>query len=180
MSNHPQMSSLPKFINSHGWTWQRLEDKGRNFWVGTDLQGNRWLTKLRGSFYAYREIVFARMLQELGWSIQSSCFLKLDKVSALTLGSEENEVHSIHWFMEEHQFGGCSIHCPLPYINECLTIKDFIKLGVPYIRDLFKCEIAIHIFGANEPCGYFYTPEHEFVIIDSEHVFSTQPAPIEE
>lgn len=180
MPNHPQISSLPKFINSYGWTWKSLEDKGHDFWLGTDLQGNRWLTKLRGSFYAYREIVFARMFQELGWSIQSSCFLKLDKTSALEIGGEENEVHSIHWFMEEHQFGGCSINCPLVSLNGNLTIDDFMKSGVINIRDLLKSEIAIYIFGANEPCGYFFTPEHALVIIDSEQVFSTQPVQIED
>ncbi|MDO8414637.1 MAG: hypothetical protein Q7S87_00345 [Agitococcus sp.] len=183
MSSHPKMTSLPAVVDCAEWDWKPA-DSMNGFWIGTDKQGNRWLTKLRGSFCAYREIVFARIAQELGWSIQSSSFICLDSRSAKMLGRAESEVHAVHWYMKEHQAMPCSLGCPLVPLRNGIPTNRFIeKLSssqIGNIRDLLRCEIAIYIFGALEPCGYFYTPEHDFVIIDSELVFSSGPRPINE
>jgi len=161
MPRHPQISSIPPVINCEEWEWTPFESNTHlsdNFWIGKDKQGNRWLTKLRGSFYAYREIVFTRMAQELGWSIQSSSFIKLDKHSANTLNKQEGEVHSAHWYMEEHQVGPCCFECPLEQLSQCSSIEDVSNSQVGHIRDLLKSEIAIYLFGANESCDKFFTP----------------------
>ena len=37
-----------------------------DWWIGTDLEGRQWLVKMKGSFYAYREHVFASLAQRAG------------------------------------------------------------------------------------------------------------------
>ncbi len=179
----PKMSSLPEVIKPHLWTWTRINRANHpsdGFWIGTNEKGERWLTKLRGSFYAYREIVFSRLAQELGWSIQSSCFVILDKNSAAELGRDVGEIHSLHCYMQEHATELCSKECPIKNIRGPSSIERILSSGIKNIRDLIKCDIAAYLFGANELCGYFFTPDHGFVIIDSEQMFSTESKPIEQ
>ena len=51
-------------LDTAGWTWARslTTTVGRRFWVGTDPNGGKWVSKLRGSFRGYRELVFERLL----------------------------------------------------------------------------------------------------------------------
>ena len=58
------MPDLPSVLNCGDWNWSPYEaGKSKPFWLGTDVEGTRWLTKMRGGFNAYREIVFARLAQ---------------------------------------------------------------------------------------------------------------------
>jgi hypothetical protein len=180
MSPFPLMTELPGSVSTAGWTWERFvapSVPSHNFWLGTDHAGNRWLTKLTGSFYAYREIVFARLAQAMKWSCQSSVFLKLDKVSAVTLGVDPGETHSAQWFMPEHKNQICSEDCALRFLFDkpIRTVEDITGSRIVNLLDWPKSEYAAYLFGGNEPPGRLFTTAHEFVIIDSEQMFSTGP-----
>jgi hypothetical protein len=139
------------------------------------------MTKLRGSFHAYREIVFARMAQKMEWSCQSSAFLCLDHDSAEALGVPANEIHAVHWFLDEHVNKSCSEECKFaPLIGkEFQTVDDLRATEILHILDLAKSDFAACLFGANEPSGHLITKGHEFVIIDSELMFATGPCPLD-
>lgn len=180
MPSFPLMAELPTLIDTAGWSWVQVSMPGHasnGFWIGTDPQGNRWLTKLRGSFYAYREIVFARLAQNMGWSCQSSVFIRLDAESAGNLGRKANEIHAAHWFLDEHPHPPCQPGCALlPLAGK--TVRTPNDLTFPEIAGLIdwpKSEIAAYVFGGNEPPGRLFTLSHEFVVIDSEQMFSTAP-----
>lgn len=152
-----------------------------NFWLGIDRQGNRWLTKLRGPFCAYREIIFARLAQKMKWSCQSSVFMKLDKCSAQILGVAAGEVHAAHWFLDEHATPPCSIGCELEFLvnKQIRIVEDLLDSNISHLLDWPKSEIAAYLFGGNEPPGRLFTKAHEFVIIDSELMFATDPCPFD-
>lgn len=174
------MSELPAYVNTSKWSWQRVRRTGHpsdGFWIGSDEQGNRWLTKLRGSFYAYREVVFARLAQAMKWSCQSSLFIVLDRTSAKILGGQAGDVHAAHWLMEEHTSFSCGDGCALKSLigREVRTIEDLQLSEVQHLLDWPKSEIAAFIFGGNEPPDRLITTEHEFVIIDAEQMFSNDP-----
>lgn len=175
------MSELPTFLETSGWSWEQIKAPAHpsdGFWVGTDQYGQRWLAKLRGSFYAYREIVFARLAQDMEWSCQSSTFIRLDADSAHRLNRDVGEVHGAHWSMEEHVYPPCGTDCALfPLVGHEVKAPSELNFpGVSGLIDWPKSEIAAHIFGGNEPPGRLFTVEHEFVIIDSEQMFSTNPS----
>ncbi len=178
MPSFPPIKELPPVLDSTGWSWNIFHTPLSDFWLGTDLDGNRWLTKLRGSFRAYREIVFARLAQEMGWSCQSSAFLKLDRSSAKTLGVSASEIHAAHWFMEEHQHSACSINCQFRFLigRSLETVDDFVGSEISHLLDWPRSDFAACLFGANEPSGRLITTSHEFVIIDSELMFSAGPS----
>lgn len=179
MASFPLMNDLPRSVSTTGWHWERFAEPSAlsgGFWLGTDHAGNRWLTKLRGSFYAYREIVFARIAQAMKWSCQSSVFLRLDKVSADILGVDPDESHAAHWFMSEHPNQPCSGNCAIRFLdNEIHTVDDLFGSEIAHLLDWPKSEYAAYLFGGNEPPGGLFTCAHEFVIIDSEQMFSTGP-----
>jgi hypothetical protein len=181
MSSFPLIKDLPSVLDSVGWTWERYRTPSflsDDFWIGTDRSGDKWLTKLRGDFYAYREIVFARLAQTMGWSCQSSAFLRISAEDAKILGASSNEVHAAHWFMEEHaRDAGCSHSCAFEFLlgRSLVTVDDFKGSNIAHLLDWPKSNFAACLFGANEPPDGFITREHEFVIIDSEQMFSTGP-----
>lgn len=174
------MSDLPTYMSTSKWSWQRVKRPGHcsdGFWIGSNQQGNRWLTKLRGSFAAYREILFGQLAQAMNWSCQSSIFIGLDATSAEVLGGQPGDIHAAHWFMEEHTSCPCGESCCLlPLVGQNkLSIEDIQSSDMRYLLAWPKSQLAAYIFGANEAPGSFFTTEHEFVIIDSEQMFSTGP-----
>jgi hypothetical protein len=180
----PLIEELPQVVETLGWTWEPFKGPvapSRNFWLGVDRQGNRWLTKLTGSFYAYREIVFARLAQRMKWSCQSSVFMRLDKYSAQTLGVPADDVHAAHWFLDEHVNPPCSPACQLEFLvgKPVRTVEDLLHSHVSHLLDWPKSEIAAFVFGGHEPPGRLFTKAHEFVIIDSELMFATNPCPFD-
>lgn len=178
MASFPLIRDLPPLLDSADWEWEPFEaPEGKKFWLGKDCHGKRWLSKLRGPWYGYREIVFARLAQAMGWSCQSSVFLRLDAQSAATLGRATGEVHAVHFFLEEHAPGSCSVDCPLDALvgRKFSSAKDLQGINVAHLRDWPKSQLAACLFGANEPPGSLITTAHEFVIIDAEHMFLTRP-----
>lgn len=180
MPSFPLIKELPPVLDSTGWSWDIFHAPPSDFWLGTDLDGNRWLTKLRGGFCAYREIVFARLAQEMGWFCQSSAFLKLDKSSAKTLGVSASEIHAANWFMEEHQHSACTPDCPRKLLNDRPpeTIDDLSNFQIKHLIDWPKSELAALLFGANDGPDGLFTRQHEFVVIDSEQMFASGPSDI--
>ena len=180
MPSFPLMRDLPTVVETAGWAWHSFKAPvapSMNFWLGTDCQGNRWLTKLTGDFYAYREIVFGKLAQQMGWSCQSSVFMRLDHDSAKAIGGKPGELHAAHWFLDEHVHPPCNEDCNLaPLVGKPVeSVEDIVDLPIAHIIDWPKSELAACLFGGNEPPGRLFTKEHEFVIIDSELMFSTGP-----
>ncbi|MEO8343447.1 MAG: hypothetical protein ABI536_06470 [Gallionella sp.] len=81
--------------------------------------------------------------------------------------------------MDEHAHPPCSSDCALDELVglQINSIEDVSNLNVKNIIDWPKSELAAYIFGGNEPPGKLFTASHEFVIIDSEQMFSTGPSP---
>lgn len=184
MPSFPLISELPLLVDTTHWTWERFSSPAahsRNFWLGIDRNGNRWLTKLRGAFYAYREIVFARLAQAMGWSCQSTVFARLDSQSAQTLGVSAGEVHAAHWFLDEHPSQPCTHTCALTFLigKSIQTLDDLRGSDIAHLLDWPKSDFAAYLFGGNEPPGRLITVGHEFVIIDSETMFSAEPSSFE-
>lgn len=160
----------------------RPEHLSNGFWLGVDTKGQRWLTKLRGSRYAYREITFGKLAQAMGWSCQSSTYIKLDSGSAKVLGGKTGDVHAVHWYMNEHVSKSCSQLCGAHQLFNNKNINSVLELEsikISHILDWPKSEFAAYLFGANEPSGGFLTTNHEFVIIDNEQMFSGAPVSFE-
>jgi hypothetical protein len=113
----------------------------------------------------------------MNWSCQSSLFIRLDRDSAEVLGAQAGDIHAAHWYLEEHASSPCGASCALkPLIGrEVRTIEDLLPSEVQYLLDWPKSEFAAYIFGGNEPSGRLITTDHEFVVIDSEQMFSTGP-----
>lgn len=181
MRSFPPMSDLPEVVDTTDWQWSPFEAPvapSSGFWLGIDKRGQRWLTKLTGPFYAYREIVFARIAQQMGWSCQSSVFMRVDSASASQLGVEAGSVHAAHWFLDEHTHPPCGSSCVLePLVGKAVSrVEDIADLKVSSIMDWPKSDFAACLFGGNEPPGRLFTASHEFVVIDSELMFSTGPS----
>ena len=60
--SYPLVSELPPIIETRKWDWKPRGD----FFLGTDESGVVWLTKMRGAFRGYREVVFERLVQRTG------------------------------------------------------------------------------------------------------------------
>lgn len=156
MASFPRMRDLPTVLETAGRQWCRFDPPvapSDNLWLGTDRQGQRGLTKLRGDFYAYREIVFGRLAQQMGWSCQSSVFMRLDAQSAVQLGVRPEEIHAAHWFMGEHVHPPCAGTCPLePLVGRSVgCIEDLADIDAAHILDWPKSELAACLFGGRLP-----------------------------
>ena len=178
----PKMQDLPTAMNTQGWQWApHLPTLGGPFWLGEDLLGRRWLTKLRGVERAHREIVFARLAQAMNWSCQSSIFIELDDESAALIGAENERFHAAHFFLEEHGAGSCGGQCPPnPWMPKARQVEEVRKISMPNLIDWPKAELAAYLFGGLEPPDKLFTVAHEFVIIDNELMFAQGPKSFEE
>ena len=180
MTDFPKIRELPSVLKTDGWEWEQFSTPSNpsyDFWVGTDAHGIKWLTKLKGGFSGYREIVFARLAQEMDWSCQTSVFALFDKDSQEQLSIENgNNIHAVQYFMNEHSHERCTENCPHQILREPIsTIKSLKGIPIKNILDWPKSDIAACIFGAGEQSGVFFTDSHNFVIIDSEQMFSCGP-----
>lgn len=180
MPSFPLVADLPRVLNTRGWEWKEIRRPSHpsdGFWIATDTQRRRWLTKLRGARYAYREITFAKLAQGLGWSCQSSIYIELDARSAVTIGVQPGSVHAAHWYLDEHCPQPCCASCSLsPLIEVSInSIEDLEGIDIAHLLDWPKNEFAAYIFGANETSDRLITSQHELVMIDNEQMFSSGP-----
>ena len=185
MPSFPRIQDVPPMQSTFGWDWKPYSTPSfpsYNFWIGTDSSGNRWLTKLKGGFYGYRELVFAKLAQQVGWSCQTSTFVELDDAAVRIFGKPDTErFHAAHWFMPEHASTACSTDCPMTFLFRrpiASIIDDLSGSEIMHLRDWPKSEFAACLFGGNEPPGRLFTRSHEFVIIDSEMMFASKPSPL--
>lgn len=173
----PLIQELPTVVDTHGGSWHPYPCGLKEFWIGQDPDGCKWVTKLRGVERACREIVFARLAQAMDWACQSSIFIVLDEKSMDTLKPERGRFHAAHFFLEEHQNSPCGIGCPLAEefpkvrnVEEVLKTKKIARL-----IDWPKAELAAYLFGGSEPPDKLFTRSHEFVMIDNELMFAQKP-----
>lgn len=183
MSSFPRIIDLPPVIETFGWHWTPFTSPyapSDGFWLGTDREGNRWLTKLRGDFRAYREIIFGRLAQRMNWSCQSSVFMRVDAKSASLLKTKPGAIHAAHWFLDEHVYPPCTTEgCSLvPLVDKKINrVEDLEGFSITHLLDWPKSELAACLFGGHELPGHLFTSSHEFVIIDSELMFASRPSP---
>jgi hypothetical protein len=185
---HPLVKQLPSVLDTTGWGWQPFEppEGARNdFWIASDRRGNKWLAKMRGSFRGYRELVFERLVQRIGWPCQSSVFAVLEVGSPPLLGSRDLErTQLLTWFLPEHAPGSCGPNCPYGPIELKLSAPGADPLEVLQESD-FQSHIALPlsqilapVFGGNEPAGWLVTTDHQAVLIDGELMFSSAPSDV--
>lgn len=177
---------LPALTTSSDWRWETFDGGGRrNFWVGTDRAGNQWLVKMRGSSYAYREHSFARLAQHLGVSCQSSVYLRLSAGADPLRGDDDTEEFQLALsLLPEHGTEVCSADCPFPIVQEVFDrlpdepIQALQTPGIEHLMDWARMCMLAELCGANEPSDRLITPDHTFVLIDNEQMFSTGPGNI--
>jgi hypothetical protein len=174
----PQISEFPELLNTAGWDWEQYDTPSiytKKFWIGTDLNGYKWLAKLKGDFYGYREIVFARLAQKMGWCCQTSVFAKIDKESTRVLNIDDKfQIQAVHLFLDKHVPEQCSAHCPFPLISNNEQIMKEIKKGInTCFLNLLRAEYSSILFGAGESSEVLLTESDEIVIIDNEQMFSS-------
>jgi hypothetical protein len=177
----PLMGNLPEVLDTSGWTWRRADELDilkDDFWVGTALDGSRWLCKFRGPTRAYREVVFGRLAQQLGWSCQSSAFIRLSDADAMATGMQAGELQGVQFYFDTHPNARCAATtCGFePLIHrEIRSIEDLQDVGISHILDWPRADFAANLFGANETSDRIFTLDHQFVIVDSELMFATGP-----
>jgi hypothetical protein len=181
----PLIAELPKLLNGVDWNWDRPSDSSRipkEFWIGTDRKGGQWLVKMRGSFLAQREYVFATIAQRIGISCQSSVYLVIPSKTALPRGDQWNsEPHQLAlYLLPEHSRRPCSSKCPLQKIaDKSLNYSDIEAgetSGILNFKDLIRGEALGYLCGQFEPYGDFFTDDHRYVVIDNECMFAERCA----
>lgn len=167
------------------WIWQKPPVRegwlgaDPDWWIGTDTNNCKWIVKMTGGFYAYREHVFASLAQRLGMSCQSSAYLIIPSADAEPRRSTRNsEPYQLAiWLMNEHGAEPCSADCPLKLLNQA----NFHKMHdadskIPHIGDAARADVLGHLCGQFEPHGHFFTVDHEYVVIDNEGMFADPPS----
>lgn len=185
MVDFPLVRQLPTTVETVGWKWKPFgcRTAPTDFWVGIDQNGNQWLAKMRGSFRGYRELVFERLVQELGWSCQSSTFAVLQNDAApLLVHPDAERTQLLTWLLPEHAAGSCGPACSYYSVQSQLRQKERDPLDVlreSGLRDykaLALKEILAPLLGGNEPAGHLITTDHRVVMIDGELMFSSEPS----
>jgi len=184
----PKIRELPQLIDASDWVWQKPslhDDKARikaEWWIGTDSDGTKWLLKMTGGFYAYREHVFASLAQRIGISCQSSAYVLIGSESAEPRSQTEfSEPFQLAiWLMDEHADKPCSLTCPWSIYSATCRNGDYLNIhqastdGVSYFDDLMRGDVLGYLCGQFEPHDHFLTSQHEYVVIDNELMFAAE------
>lgn len=137
---------------------------------------------MRGSFYAYRELVFERLVQRAGWLCQSSCFTVLDDTCLPMREGNTESAQLVTRLLEEHEQEGCGPDCPIAPLRG--VSSDLVaKLSNLYLKDglnIARKDILAPLLGGNEPADVLTTVWHEVYLIDGEQMFATSPSDIRE
>lgn len=97
-SSPPLICDLPSLVSTDDWFWQPAGCQGSataRILVGHDKHDQRWLTKVRGREYGLRELAFARLAQRLGWSCQSSIFVRLPPHCPILTTNNKRSVNNV-------------------------------------------------------------------------------------
>jgi hypothetical protein len=184
----PAIANLPDHLVATDWTWSRPKPSHNrpnglkaSWWVATDNTGRRWVVKMTGSNYAYREHVFAALAHRLGISCQSSMYLTIPRNAIPMLNAPKPESHQLALcFFDEHQNSCSSENCPLNilkglHIGNEANLQTFLSCGVSRAVDWIRGEILGYLCGQFEPPGRLFTVDHELVQIDNELMFASGP-----
>lgn len=186
----PAIPHLPTHVIATDWNWvSAIPDYRRPFplhkdwWIGIDGNGHRWLVKMSGSNHAYREHVFAALAQRIGISCQSSQYLTIPRNAPPVRDMPLPERHQLAlWFFDEHLQESCTLsdNCPLLALRNLriendATLETYLSCGVSDAIDWVRGEILGYLCGQFEPAGRLFTVRHEFVQIDNELMFATDP-----
>lgn len=179
----PRIAELPSLLSAESWNWERYITPSwpsYEFWVGEDAEGREWLVKMSGSFCAHRERTFAGIAQHLDISCQSSVYLTLPANSEPLRKTPHAKPYQLAiWLIPEHEPGFCNDDCQLASLNKIFTDskKDNIialrESSVLHAIDLVRGEMLGYLCDMHEPPGHLFTPDHEFVQIDNELMFTT-------
>jgi hypothetical protein len=190
-NSFPTITDLPSYVVAADWTWDRPKPRSdpyhgcsSDWWIGTDNAGRRWVVKMRGSNYAYREHVFSALAQRLGIACQSSVYLVIPPKAPPLLNTINSESYQLAlWFFEEHRRPCLQENCPLNLLSISLDteadIEKYISCGVLNAIDRLNGEILGYLCGQHEPPGLLYTKSHEFIQVDNELMFSEDPVDLQ-
>ena len=178
----PHSYTLTPLLFGNDLAWHPPSDRVR-FWSAEDTQGVRWLTKLRGGFYAVRERAFSIIAQALEISCQSSTFLKMPSRSRSATfpcrGVDFDDTYQLaSWFLDEHsQHHECCDDCPLVELDDEFQLRPYdvgvlTESRIENALDLARGEMLGMLCEMHEPPGSFFTVDHAFVQIDNEQMFS--------
>jgi hypothetical protein len=185
---YPLVNELPILVDTRAWEWKPFDSPlsdSRNFFVGTDELGNTWLAKMRGGFRGYREIIFERLIQRVGWACQSSSFASLDHSSLpsrMITGAES--VQLVTRLLPEHGLDDCNSDCPIGPLRGDLWLLDsdpiMVLAGSPLegALSVARKEILAPLLGGNEPAGCLTTVDHRVFLIDGELMFAGNPSDV--
>jgi hypothetical protein len=179
---------LPILVDTLGWTWKPFnnpQSAGKSFFAGTDELGNLWLTKMRGSFNGYREIVFERLARRAGWLCQSSSFAVLERSSLPRRTNSEAEcVQLVTRLLPEHGSIDCKPDCPIGPLRGNLhdhAGDPLMALAASPLEDalnIARSEILAPLLGGAEPAGCLTTTDHRVFLIDGELMFANKPSDV--
>ncbi|MYD97205.1 MAG: hypothetical protein F4X98_07445 [Gammaproteobacteria bacterium] len=177
----PLSLELPELLQAHDLTWLPPAD-GMPFRTCVDSDGVRWLVKLRGGFRAVRERAFSVIAQALGLSCQSSTYLRMPpQPSHWPFVPETHEstddCQGAIRFLDEHPHPSRCDNCPFPTLNDQFRKRpndiDLLRTSpFPNILDWPRGEMLGMLSEMHEPPGRLFTPDHRFVQIDNELMFS--------
>ena len=186
---YSSVAELPPILHTETWAWEKFAPPDSpdwpRFWVGTDDAGNKWLSKMRGSFYGYRELIFERLVQHAGWLSQSSAFTVLPKNSPpiQTSNHAVERTQLLTLFLREHSHEYCGPTCLRRHCKGITNSTDpeiIEKLPLRDALNVARCNILAPLFGGNEPADFLLTDEHDVYLIDGEQMFATRPCDVRE
>jgi hypothetical protein len=158
-------------VKTDDWSWEPFRQK-RDFWTGTDQQGNSWVIKLCGKLGAVHEHVYAAFAQNLGICTQSSLFLILDAAALPLQGQRHPDKIPYNvglWKFDEHSTAPCGLSCP--YNKAGAAINGWPEWGLQNPWDKIEARFLGYLCGMSEPTQDLITPSHLWVQIDNELMF---------
>lgn len=138
---------------------------------------------MSGSFRAHRERTFASLAQHLGISCQSSVYLTLPTDSEPfreTFNAEPQQLAI--WLIPEHEPCPCCDDCQLSSLKKGINDPEWDNVvglresSVLHAIDWMRGEMLGYLCDMFEPPGCLFTPNHEFVQIDNELMFTNAEA----
>lgn len=155
-----------------------MEDK--DFWIGRELDGTKWLIKGRSSFYALRERASAYLLQSIGVNSQSSAFVIRPEESLPVTDKPDIERYqlAIRYINEHGKNCVSGEKCPLRKLNDQFEeipkkVSFLETCSIKNIIDWVKLEVMACLCGANEASDRLFSEDHIMYVIDNEQMFST-------
>jgi hypothetical protein len=185
---YPLVKDLPPVVETRKWEWRpycTVEAVRGEFFAGTDELGVLWLTKMRGSFRGYREIVFERLVQRAGWLCQSSTFaiLESNSLPRRTVRNSER-IQIVTRLLSEHGPSNCKPGCPIAPLrgrldhrsDDPLDLLAASSLADPW--NIARAQILAPLLGGTEPAGWLTTVDHQVFLIDGELMFAENPSDV--